>query len=131
MGRCFDPKHQFYYLYGGRGIGVCERWQKSFESFLEDMGSCPKSCTLDRIDGDKDYSPDNCRWATITQQNRNARSNVMVTFAGKTQCVTAWAKEVGIKPATLRYRIHRGWPIKQALSLAPHTGNVVVPYKAE
>lgn len=72
--RCRNPKCRQYKWYGARGVRVCERWE-SFENFLADMGERPNGKTLDRIDGEGDYEPGNCRWATSSEQQRN-RSNV-------------------------------------------------------
>ena len=98
-------------------IAVCERWRNSLEAFLEDMGPRPSNKhSLDRINNNKDYSPDNCRWATWGQQGRNKRSNRLLTFEGKTQPVAAWAEELGINQHVLYTRLHRGWSIERTLS---------------
>lgn len=78
MTRCFNPKHEAYGRYAGRGIAVCERW-KTFANFLADMGERPEDRTLDRIDNDKGYFPGNCRWATRSEQNKNKRPKYSVT----------------------------------------------------
>src|SRR3990167_5223353 len=72
--RCYNKNTWYYKNYGGRGIRVCKRWIKSFDNFLSDMGKRLEGTTLDRIDNDKDYKPSNCRWATISEQNKNRRN---------------------------------------------------------
>jgi hypothetical protein len=71
--RCSNPKNNRWYLYGGRGIKVCDRWLNSFQNFFNDMGIRPKGTTIDRINSDGNYEPSNCRWATLSEQNKNRR----------------------------------------------------------
>lgn len=115
--RCTDPSASNFKDYGGRGITVCERWRKSFDAFRTDMGECQdKSLTLDRIDNQRDYEPGNCRWATQAEQNRNRRSVLHLTHAGRTMSATEWAKEIGITANTLLMRLRNGWSIERALT---------------
>lgn len=113
--RCNDPTADSYPRYGGRGIKVCPEWN-SFEQFLTDMGSRPSSAhSLDRINNDQGYSPDNCRWATRKEQGRNRSTNHNLTFDNVTRTMTEWAEVLGIRDATLRSRLRRGWPLERAL----------------
>jgi hypothetical protein len=105
--RCINPNNKKWADYGGRGILVCERW-RTFENFYADMGDRPDGMSLDRIDNDEGYSPGNVRWATATEQARNQRSNVMISFDGVTQTLRAWADQLGIHYSTLKGRHQRG-----------------------
>jgi len=117
--RCNNRNHEAYSRYGGRGIAVCKRWY-SFQNFLNDMGERPSSeHSIDRINNDGNYKPDNCRWATRTQQGRNKHNNVMLTCDGETMCQSEWAERIGITPEALAARIKRGWTVEDALSTPP------------
>lgn len=107
--RCNNPNDKAFFNYGERGIKVCERWA-TFENFFMDMGKRPGSkYSLDRIDCNGDYCPENCRWATRTEQNRNRRSCVYIEINGKCQTVKEWALETGIKRQTIERRLKLGW----------------------
>lgn len=113
--RCYTASNTSYPRYGGRGIVVCDRWRASFEAFAEDMGERPsKRHSLDRIDNDGPYSPSNCQWREIEDQNRNKRSNVWVQFAGRRMCIADVAQHTGVREGTLRARLSRGWAIERA-----------------
>ncbi len=115
--RCLKPRHSDFPNYGGRGITICDRWRTSFEAFMQDMGERPTAThTIDRIDNSKGYSPDNCRWATRTEQSRNRRDNVMVTFQGETRCIAEWAERLNMNHETLFYRFKYGWSVERALT---------------
>jgi hypothetical protein len=116
LARCYNPEIPAYGNYGGRGITVCERWRNSFLAFLEDMGKRPAPRhTIERIDNDLGYSPENCTWATWKQQSRNGRRNRLITFCGRTKCLTDWATEIGISYQTLSFRL-KHWDLDKALT---------------
>lgn len=123
-GRCNNPKSPRFKYYGARGIRVCDQWLADFASFLSDMGRRPsQKHSIDRIDNDGPYSPENCRWATQTEQLQNTRHNNNLTFNGRTQSVTKWAREYGIPRHRFSARIHAGWPIEKALMNPPGEGH--------
>ena len=114
--RCGNPKHRQFKHYGGRGISVCDRWM-DYDNFLSDMGRRPTpEHSLDRRENDKGYTPENCRWSTRVEQNRNNRGNHMLTHEGKTMCIMDWADHTGIRHTVIRVRIDRGWPVERALT---------------
>lgn len=85
--RCLNKNSIGYKYYGGRGITICEHWILSFENFLKDMGKKPKKMTIERINNDKGYFKENCKWVTKQEQDTNKRSNVYVQYDGKRMCV--------------------------------------------
>ena len=126
--RCSDRNAQAYYYYGGRGIRVCDRWRVSFEAFLEDMGERPsRRHWIDRIDNDGHYEPGNCQWATVVQQARNRRSNVMLVHDGQSRCLSEWSEIVGIPRWTISRRISRGWTVEEALSIPAENARAPEP----
>ena len=119
--RCNNPKNKRFKNYGARGIKVCDEWEHSFTKFENwAMANGYKAgLSIDRIDNDKGYSPENCKWSTYVEQNRNRGNyNRLITYNGKTQCIAAWAEEVGLTDSALRVRIKKGVPIERALNPA-------------
>lgn len=115
--RCSNCNNANYHNYGGRGITVSDSWQK-FENFYADMGERPEGMSLDRIDNDKGYSADNCRWASVKQQMRNTRINNWITFNGKTQILKDWADELGLSEQVIHRRLNKcGWSVEDALTI--------------
>jgi hypothetical protein len=113
--RCRNPRNPHYPTYGERGITVCHRWS-DFEVFYADMGERPPGMTLNRIDNDGPYSPENCEWASAVAQGRNKTNNKLLTFQGKTQPLSAWAEELGLNYNTLNTRVQRGWDDERVLA---------------
>ena len=115
MTRCFNPNVEKYAIYGGRGITVCPAWL-TFDGFLRDMGESPSGMMLDRIDNDKGYGPENCRWVTPYESTCNRRCSRVIEFNGRRRLLTEWARDAGVSHSTLHRRLKAGWPMDQALS---------------
>lgn len=115
--RCNNPHCRYYKDYGGRGIKVCEEWNSS-EAFIEWSLShgYKDNLSIDRIDNDKGYSPDNCRWTTQEVQHNNTSRSHKVTAFGKTMTLTEWAKQVGMDRKTLRLRLANGMTPEEAVT---------------
>jgi len=112
--RCQNPNERTYDLYGGRGITVCERWSKSFQDFVADIGPRPSpKHSLDRIDVNGSYEPGNCRWATQKQQCRNMRKTIVLTIEGQQYKAIELAEELGVKVNTVVKRAARGLTLAQ------------------
>lgn len=115
--RCCRPSNKYFANYGGRGITVCERWREDFAAFLADMGARPSEAhSIDRIDNNAGYSPENCRWATRHEQTRNTRRTRLIAFRGETLCLLDWAARIGIAREVIAGRLNRGWSVERALT---------------
>jgi len=114
--RCKNPKYKYHC---GRGIKVCYKWSNKnpngFQNFYKDIGDPPKGLSLDRIDNDKGYNPNNWRWATSKEQANNTRSNIIVRFNNKNERLSLLADQYKIKRETLKDRLDAGWPIEKVL----------------
>jgi hypothetical protein len=120
--RCLNPFNREFKYYGDRGILVCDRWHRdtpnAFENFVMDMGERPSDKhSIDRIDNNGHYTPENCRWSTVEEQRNNKRDNVVFTHAGATQTIAQWSQQLGLARWKVYQRISRGWPKAQALGL--------------
>jgi hypothetical protein len=117
--RCYNKNVKYYNNYGGRGIEVCERWKTSYENFYEDMGLRPgKEYSLDRIDVNKNYSPENCRWATNKEQSRNKRNTVYVEYEGQKMPIIEASEKSGIPYRILLGRLNKlEWAEKDIFAL--------------
>lgn len=121
--RCLNSKYPYYSNYGGRGITVCDEWKNDFQVFCEwamkngyDEKAPRGECTLDRIDNNGNYEPNNCRWTTNKQQSRNRRTNHLLTYKGKTQNIIQWAEETGISRSVFVSRLQNGWNMKKIIN---------------
>ena len=122
--RCCDKSHISYKNYGAKGITICEEWMNSFENFIKDMGERPDGdYSIERANGNGNYSPDNCFWATRTEQNNNRGNyNVLIEHDGKSLTRDQWAEITGIKATTIRKRLSLGWDVAKALTAKPVIG---------
>ena len=118
--RCENPNNHAFSYYGGRGIKVCDRWkgEYGFENFLADMGEKPgNEYSIDRIDVNGDYSPENCRWATYKEQCNNRRSNIYITYNGKTQTLKQWCDELELNYSKARNMLRKmGWDFETIIN---------------
>lgn len=115
--RCYREKSHNYQRYGGRGIKVCDRWKSSFDNFLSDMGLRPSpNHSIDRIDNDGDYRPDNCRWATPTQQQANRRVTRTAVYRGKEVPISELERKAGLPRGVMAARLDLGWSVERAMS---------------
>ncbi|MBE6146928.1 MAG: hypothetical protein E7168_01180 [Firmicutes bacterium] len=132
IGRCTNPNNQDYYNYGARNIKVCEEWKNSFEKFYDwaIKNGYSSNLTLDRIDNNNNYCPNNCRWATTLEQANNKRNNIIIEYNGTKDTLSNWARKTGINSRCLQYRYYHNWDIEKMLTFKPKVGkNQYIPKK--
>lgn len=117
VARVYNPSNASYARYGGRGIGMCERWRSSYAEFVKDVGRRPSPRhEIDRIDNDGNYEPGNVRWATRREQMTNVSNNRIVQFRGVDCRASALSHEFGVPNSTFHKRLDNGWDVERALS---------------
>src|SRR5699024_878348 len=116
--RCYDKKSINYKYYGGRGIRICDEWLESFNKFYQwaIINGYSNELTIDRIDSNKDYTPDNCKWSSKSEQAYNRSMSVKLTLKGRTMHMTEWAEELGIDKKILSWRYRNGWSDEEILT---------------
>lgn len=123
--RCHSPGNKDYARYGARGIVVCERWRNDFSAFRADMGACPAGMSLDRIDTNGFYEPENCRWATASQQQRNKTNGARITIDGhRFDSITAAARHFGVSLTTINRWCNGFYDARRGSHTPPRTGAV-------
>lgn len=122
--RCCNENNQNYHNYGARGIKLCDEWRHNYVSFREwalqagyDENAEPGECTIDRINTDGNYEPDNCRWANKTEQARNRRNTIMYVYNGEEKPLAEWCDEFDLPYLKVSYRLKHGWTFEEALEL--------------
>lgn len=117
MDRCYRKKAHNYSQYGGRGIAVCEEWHdiELFEQWVKGSKYKP-GMSLERINVNADYSPENCTWATAKEQANNRRNTVRIKYMGENRTVGEWAEALGMSRSTISSRYYRGLPIEKVLA---------------
>ena len=118
IGRCYNSKQRMYKWYGAKGRTVCERWKQSFENFIADMGKKPSpKHSLDRFpDKNGNYEPQNCRWATRFEQDRNTTRNFWVEFNGDKLVITDLSKKIGISTDNIKRHIKKGKTVQEIIN---------------
>lgn len=117
LARCEYEKHPYFEYYGGRGIKVCESWHEyiAFRNWAVENGYSD-DLTIDRINNDNGYEPDNCRFVTMKEQQNNKRSNHIITLSGEAHTISEWADIIGINKTTIKERLNAGWTDEDALT---------------
>lgn len=129
--RCYNPNNKDYQYYGAKGIKICDEWKNSYDKFKEWSihNGYELGLEIDRINGNKDYCPENCRWATRKEQMNNVSFNHLLTLNGVTKTMAEWAEDTGLTYNTIKQRINKlGWNIEKAITTPQRKfGNTEAP----
>ena len=114
--RCYNENCKRYKDYGGRGIKICEKWLETFDNFADwaYKNGYAENLTIDRIDNNSDYCPENCRWITNKKQCNNTRRNINIEYKGETKTLTEWCEYLGLNYYTVQKRLKNGWNVEKA-----------------
>lgn len=128
--RCYNKNSINYKYYGGRGISICDEWMESFDNFYHWalINGYDDELTIDRIDSNKNYNPNNCKWSTKREQSYNRSMSVKLTLKGRTMHMTEWAEELGIDKKTLSWRYRNEWSDEEILS---NKKDIILEYNGE
>jgi hypothetical protein len=129
--RCTNSNFIYYQNYGGRGIGICEEWRdfEKFKEWAEGSGFQPH-LSIERIDNDKGYFPDNCKWVTRKEQGANKRNNHWMTLMGETKTLAQWSRQLSLCQTTIRRRLKRGLSDEEALDISYRDSKMFVADEA-
>lgn len=120
--RCLGKYNKRYNDYGGRGIKICNRWKYSFLNFLKDMGKCPEGYTIERIDNNGNYEPNNCKWATRKEQGQNKRNNIILEYNGVKKTLQYWSDYLNIDAGTIKYHVNKNKSMKWIINYFKNIG---------
>lgn len=120
--RCYNANSASYSNYGGRGITVCSSWKKGFSTFYKwaSKNGYANNLTIDRINVNGNYKPNNCRWVNIKEQANNKRTNIVINYNGKNKTLKQWSEDLEMSYSCLRHRLYRGWSEEETLSVPPN-----------
>lgn len=130
--RCYNPNSHDFKNYGGRGITICDEWLNDFTAFYDWSlrNGYNDTLTIDRIDTNGNYTPDNCRWTTYYVQSRNKTNNKWITYKGETKCLEDWAKTKNLTSSKLKQRLELyGWSLEKSLETPPMKNGRFITYK--
>lgn len=121
--RCYNARSRSYKNYGGRGVTICAEWRDDFKAFYDwaIANGYRDDLSIDRIDVNGNYEPNNCRWVTSYVQSNNTRRNNLVTLNGETHTLKEWSDHFGISEKTVRDRLKRGWSVEESFTTPPDT----------